>query len=191
MHFDADRGSVYFSITPVGWGTWNCFTSLLFAGISVVLYEGVPFFISPTYFWDLVDELKMTHVFIPTSIIDELQKRGYIPTKSHSLKSLKVLMSGGSVMKSQLYDFFYSNIEKDIAFTSVFGSTEFLGSCFVFDFTLPIYKGEIPAISLGVNVEVVDETADHGGGLMDGKFNKNIHSGGSSISDAELQSALR
>ncbi|GBN79003.1 Acetoacetyl-CoA synthetase [Araneus ventricosus] len=160
MHFDAHRGSVYFSMSPVGWATWNCFTSLLFAGISVVLYEGVPFFISPTYFWDLVDELKMTHVFIPASIIDELQKREYIPTKSHSLKSLKVLMSGGSVVKSQLYDFVYSSIKKDIAFTSVFGSTEFLGSCFVFDSTLPIYKGEIPAISLGVNVEVVDETGN-------------------------------
>ncbi|GBN25528.1 Acetoacetyl-CoA synthetase [Araneus ventricosus] len=158
MHFDAHRGSVYFSMSPVGWATWICSTSLLFAGISVVLYEGVPFFISPTYFWDLLDELKMTHVFIPASIIDELQKRGYTPTKSHSLKSLKVLKTGGSVVKLQLYDFFYSNIKKDIAFTSVYGSTEFLGSCFVFDSTLPIYKGEIPAVSLGVNVQVVDET---------------------------------
>ncbi|CAL1301884.1 unnamed protein product [Larinioides sclopetarius] len=121
MHLDAHRGSVYFSMSPVGWATWNCFTSLLFAGVSVVLYEGVPFFRSPTYFWDLVDELKMTHIFIPSSILNDLQNRGYIPTKNHSLKSLKLLMSGGSVVKSQLFDFVYSSIKKDMAFTSVFG----------------------------------------------------------------------
>ncbi|KAF8770344.1 Acetoacetyl-CoA synthetase like protein [Argiope bruennichi] len=67
-------------------------------------------------------------------------------------------MSGGSVVKSQLYDFVYSSIKKDVAFASVFGSTEFLGSCFVLESTLPIYKGEIPAISFGVNIEIVDET---------------------------------
>ncbi|GIY20709.1 acetoacetyl-CoA synthetase [Caerostris darwini] len=156
LHFDTGRDSVWLSSSPVGWVSWNCFAGLLFVGCTSVLLEGSPYFLSPTYFWDMLDEYEITHIFMATSIVDELQRLGYVP-KENSLRSLKVFMAGGSVVKPQNYDFVYEKVKKEVAFTSGFGCTEFMASCFVFDTTLAIYKGEINARSLGVAVEIVDE----------------------------------
>ncbi|CAL1295524.1 unnamed protein product [Larinioides sclopetarius] len=157
MHLDGAEGSVWFSSSPVGWVSWNCYASLLFFGATVVLFEGSPFLLSPTYFWDLIDAFKMTHLFIPTRVVDEYQKRGYVPTKNHSLESLRIFLLGGSVVKPQIYDFMYEKVKKNVLFASSFGSTETMGSCFLADVTLPVHKGEIPAFSLGVNAETVDD----------------------------------
>ncbi|XP_055952706.1 acetoacetyl-CoA synthetase-like [Argiope bruennichi] len=157
MHLDGGEDSVWFSSSPVGWVSWNCYACLLFFGARIVLFEGSAFFLSPTHFWDLIDEHKMTHLFIPTSVLDEYQKRGYIPTKNHSLDSLKVFLVGGTVAKPQIYDFVYEKVKKNVLFASSFGSTETIGSGFIADVTLPVHKGEIPAFSLGVSVETVDD----------------------------------
>ncbi|KAF8770347.1 Acetoacetyl-CoA synthetase like protein [Argiope bruennichi] len=157
MHLDGGEDSVWFSSSPVGWVSWNCYACLLFFGARTVLFEGSAFFLSPTHFWDLIDEHKMTHLFIPTSVLDEYQKRGYIPTKNHSLDSLKVFLVGGTVAKPQIYDFVYEKVKKNVLFASSFGSTETIGSGFIADVTLPVHKGEIPAFSLGVSVETVDD----------------------------------
>ncbi|GIY37686.1 acetoacetyl-CoA synthetase [Caerostris extrusa] len=62
----------------VGWVSWNCFAGLLFVGCTSVLLEGSPYFLSPTYFWDMLDEYEITHIFMATSIVDELQRLGYV-----------------------------------------------------------------------------------------------------------------
>ncbi|GFS35433.1 acetoacetyl-CoA synthetase [Nephila pilipes] len=80
LHFDTDRDSVWYSMSPVGWATWNCFSSLIFTGSTVLLFDGSPYFLTPTYFWDLIDEHNISHVFIPSSVVDELQKRNYVPS---------------------------------------------------------------------------------------------------------------
>ncbi|CAL1301880.1 unnamed protein product [Larinioides sclopetarius] len=156
LHFDTERDSISFTMSPAGWVSWNIVTSSLFFGPTLLLFEGSPYFLSPTFLWDLVDEYKITHMLIPTSILDEYQKRGYVPRKG-SLESLKVFMAAGSVVKPQIYDFVYEKIKKDFAFASTFGSTEMMANCFVLDTTLPIHKGEIPAFGLGVAAETLDD----------------------------------
>ncbi|GFR02888.1 acetoacetyl-CoA synthetase, partial [Trichonephila clavata] len=81
----------------------------------------------------------------------------FISAEKHSLDSLKVLCCGGSVVKSQLYEFVAEKVKKGIPFASAFGATEILGSSFVLESTLPVYKGEINARSLGVAIETVDD----------------------------------
>ncbi|GFT45233.1 acetoacetyl-CoA synthetase, partial [Nephila pilipes] len=78
----------------------------------------------------------------------------------HNLKSLKVLMAGGSVVKAQLYEFVPEKVKKGIPFASAFGATEILGSSFVLETTIPVYKGEIPARSLGVAIQTVDDNGN-------------------------------
>ncbi|GFW74740.1 acetoacetyl-CoA synthetase [Trichonephila clavipes] len=157
IHFDTDRDSVWYSTSPVGWVSWNIFSSIIFLGCTLFLFEGSPYFLTPTYFWDLIDEYKISHVFIASSVVEEFQKRNYVPTEKHSLESLKVFMAGGSVVKAQLYEFVAEKVKKGIPFASAFGATEIMGSSFVFESTLPVYKGEINARSLGVAIETVDD----------------------------------
>ncbi|GIY45099.1 acetoacetyl-CoA synthetase [Caerostris darwini] len=139
MHNDADRDrdSIWFSMSPVGWATWNCFSSLLSAGITLFLFEGVPYFLSPTYFWDMIDEYKISHVFIASSVIDEFERRRYVPTGKHKFEFLKVLFSGSSVVKPESFEFAYKEVKKDIPFASLFGATEFVGSAITFEASYP------------------------------------------------------
>ncbi|KAG8176263.1 hypothetical protein JTE90_016427 [Oedothorax gibbosus] len=160
LQIDTSRDSVFFSVSPVGWLTWNMSATLSFIGCTLVQYEGSPFFLSPTYFWDLVDEFKITHGFLPSSALDEFQKRGYVPTKKHSLSSMRVLISAGSIVKPQNFEFAYEKVKKDVHFAASYGCTEIMGLCLITDVSLPVYKGEIQVPALGSDVRVVDEQVE-------------------------------
>ncbi|KAG8174459.1 hypothetical protein JTE90_018796 [Oedothorax gibbosus] len=159
FHTDCTRESVWFSMSPVGWGTWCLCLTLHFIGHTMSIFEGVPYFINPKFFWNLVEEHRITHLYLPTGIADELKKRKYAPTKEN-LKYLKCMMAGGSVVKPELYDFLYKNLKKDIPFASSFGATEFLGSSMLIDTNLPIHRGEIPAIALASDIYTVNNKGD-------------------------------
>ncbi|GFS32849.1 acetoacetyl-CoA synthetase [Trichonephila inaurata madagascariensis] len=152
------REGTLLSISPVGWASWNIFTTFLFTGVKCILFEGVPYYLSPTYLWDLVDEFKLTELVSTPSVLDELEKRGYFPKEKHSLESLKVVICGSSVVKPNNYDFVYNKIKKEIMFGSAYGSTELMGSGLVFDRSLPIYRGEIACPSIGINLECLDDS---------------------------------
>ncbi|GFY52114.1 acetoacetyl-CoA synthetase, partial [Trichonephila inaurata madagascariensis] len=158
LHLNTSRGSVWLSVSPVGWVTWNMTTTLLSQGFTLLLFEGNPYFISRTYFWSLIDQFKVSNLFLPTSVMDEFQKRELVPTEKHHLNSLKVILLGGSVVKPQIYDFIYQKVKKDVWFCASYGSTELMGSCLILETTLPVHQGESNAVSLGDKVEILDET---------------------------------
>ncbi|GFS83208.1 acetoacetyl-CoA synthetase, partial [Nephila pilipes] len=161
IHGRPDINPSILSTSPVGWASWNMFATCLFSGVKLVVYEGVPFFLSRTYLWDLVDELKLTTLFVTPSILDEYEKRGFVPTEKHNLGSLQFFVSGASVVKPNNYDFVYNKIKKNIIFGSGYGCTESMGSCMTLDRTLPIYRGEISCPALGIDLECLDETGNH------------------------------
>ncbi|GBM46096.1 Acetoacetyl-CoA synthetase [Araneus ventricosus] len=157
LHLDTTKGCVWLSVSPVGWVTWNMTTTLLSLGFTLLLFEGVPYFISRTYFWDLIDEFRVTNLFLPTGVVDEFYKRQLVPTEKHNLGSLKVILAGGSVVKPQIYDFIYKRVKKNVMFCASYGSTELMGSCLILETTLPIHQGESNAVSLGDQLEILDE----------------------------------
>ncbi|KAG8176264.1 hypothetical protein JTE90_016428 [Oedothorax gibbosus] len=148
---------VRFSVAPVGWAAWIIIISLNFIGNTVVLYEGSPFLLSPTSCWDLVDEFKLTSLFLPSSTLDELQKRGYTPQKQHKLSTLKAIMVAGSPVKPQNYDFVREIFNKRVILTASYGCTEIMGGCINSIMTLPTRRGEIAASALGNAVQVVND----------------------------------
>ncbi|GFQ81090.1 acetoacetyl-CoA synthetase [Trichonephila clavata] len=158
LHLNTSRGSVWLSVSPVGWVTWNMTTTLLSQGFTLLLFEGNPYFITRTYFWSLIDQFKVSNLFLPTSVMDEFQKRELVPTEKHHLNSLKVILLGGSVVKPQIYDFIYQKVKKDVWFCASYGSTELMGSCLILETTLPVHQGESNAVSLGDKLEILDET---------------------------------
>ncbi|GIY27651.1 acetoacetyl-CoA synthetase [Caerostris darwini] len=158
LQLDCTRDNTWFSMSPVGWVSWNMCCALSFAGISLLLFEGVPYFLSPTYFWDIVEKHKITDLFLPANISDDLEKYGYLPRKEHTLKHLKNCTAGGSIVKPRAYDFFYNTIKKDILFGSTYGCTEIVGMCLFVDPTVPVYRGETPIPTLGMDIQCVDES---------------------------------
>ncbi|GIY36260.1 acetoacetyl-CoA synthetase [Caerostris darwini] len=157
INFDTSVDDTWLSSSPVGWVSWSIISSLHFFGEALVLFEGTPFLLSPTHIWDLIDKHKISHIFFPANVIDEYQKRGYAPTRDHDLSSLKLLLAGGSVVKPRNMDYM-NQILKDVSFAASYGCTELMGGCLVKEMSVPTYRGEINTPSLGVDVDVVDDS---------------------------------
>ncbi|GFY61331.1 acetoacetyl-CoA synthetase [Trichonephila inaurata madagascariensis] len=112
INFDGDRG----------WASWTINSTLFFLGHTLVLFEGSPYYLSPTHMWDLIQKHKISNIFFPSSVIDEFQKRGFVPTEKHDISSLKLVFAGGSVVKPASYDFI-KEILKGITFTASYGNS--------------------------------------------------------------------
>jgi len=73
--------------------------------------------------------------------------------KSHSLATLHTILSTGSPLKPQLFDYVYSNVKSDVVLGSVTGGTDII-ACFAGNnMSLPVFRGEIQSLHLGCMVE--------------------------------------
>lgn len=63
----------------VGWNLWNLGVNYFALGGTLLVYDGLPTFLSKTYFWDTMDRYKVAFAFLPTSIIDTLEKEDMVP----------------------------------------------------------------------------------------------------------------
>ncbi len=75
------------------------------------------------------------------------------PVESHRLSSLHTILSTGSPLKPESYDYVYSCIKKDVLLGSISGGTDII-SCFAGQNpTTPVYRGEIQGRNLAMAVE--------------------------------------
>jgi acetoacetyl-CoA synthetase len=104
--------------------------------------------------FDLVDEQKITVFGTGARTISAWQKAALKPRESHSLKSLKTLLSTGSPLAPESFDYVYSDIKTDLCLSSIIGGTDIV-SCFAPGCPiLPVYRGEIQCLGLGMAVEI-------------------------------------
>jgi len=119
-----------------------------------VLYEGSPFHPGPEAMFDLIDEQEISVFGTGAKAISAWQKAGLKPRESHSLKSLETLLSTGSPLAPESFDYVYTDIKEDVCLSSIAGGTDIV-SCFALGCpALPVYRGEIQCLGLGMAVEI-------------------------------------
>jgi acetoacetyl-CoA synthetase len=70
---------------------------------------------------------------------------------------LKAILSTGSPLAPQSFDYVYSAVKKDVRLSSISGGTDII-SCFALGNPIaPVFRGEIQARGLGMKVEVFDD----------------------------------
>ena len=157
LHADVRPGDRLFYFTTCGWMMWNWLVSGLASGATILLYEGLPAHPDANILFDFADAEKMTHFGTSAKWIDAISKAGLKPADSHSLGSLRAMLSTGSPLSPQGFDYVYENIKRDIQLASICGGTDII-SCFILGVpTLPVRRGEIQGPGLGMQVEVFDE----------------------------------
>ena len=157
LHTDLKPNDRIFYATTLGWMMWNWLATTLAAGATVVLYDGAPFHPGPEALFNFVDEAGMTHFGTSAKYIDAIKKSGLVPAKSHSLNSLRAMMSTGSPLVPESFEFVYAAIKADLSLVSMSGGTDIV-SCFVLgNPTAPVWSGEIQALGLGMDVAVFDD----------------------------------
>ena len=136
---------------------WNWLASGLSTGCPIVLFEGSPFFPNPHVLIDLIDQLKITVFGTSAKYIDALKNAGIQPSRTHSLNSLRAILSTGSPLVPEAFDYVYSAFKNDLMLSSISGGTDIV-SCFVLGCPIrPVRRGEIQCRGLGLPIEVFDD----------------------------------
>jgi len=154
LHVDLKREDRIFYQTTCGWMMWNWLVSALASGSTVILYDGAPFLKKAKVLWDMVESEKVTIFGTNPKYLTALEKQNLTPNKSHDLSSLRTVLSTGSPLAPENYDYVYKHISADINLSSISGGTDILGCFALGSPTLPVYRGELQCRSLGLKVEV-------------------------------------
>jgi acetoacetyl-CoA synthetase len=157
LHTDVRAGDKLFFYTTCGWMMWNWLVSGLAAGATVVLYDGAPTHPGPEALWQLAASEGFTQMGVSPRYLAALEKSGYAPHKHHKLPSLRTLLSTGSPLAPEQFDYVYREIKADLQLASISGGTDII-SCFALgDPQLPVYRGELQCRGLGMAVDVLDD----------------------------------
>jgi acetoacetyl-CoA synthetase len=160
LQFDLRPGDRFFFYCTTNWVVWN----LLFAGIcaeaSVLLYDGSPFERGGKILFDYAADERCTHFGTSAKFIDAIEKRGLAPAETHDLSALRMILSTGSPLVPESYDYVYSSIKHDVCLSSISGGTDIMSAFADANAVLPVYRGELQCRSLGMAVEVFDEAGN-------------------------------
>ena len=157
LHSDVKPGDRLFYFTTLGWMMWNWLASGLASGATLLLYDGSPFVERGRLLFDFAEATGMTHFGTSAKFIDAIAKAGLKPRQTHRLEKLRAVLSTGSPLLPEGFDYVYANIKDDLCLSSISGGTDIV-SCFVLGNPAgPVWRGEIQAKGLGMAVEVFNE----------------------------------
>ncbi|MEA3286124.1 MAG: acetoacetate--CoA ligase, partial [Candidatus Marinimicrobia bacterium] len=158
LHCDLKREDTIFYFTTCGWMMWNWLVSSLAVGATLVLYDGNPFYPNPDALWKMADDLDVSVFGTSAKYLDALEAAGSKPGKQFELTELRAVLSTGSPLSEESFDFVYREIKTDLLLASISGGTDIV-SCFVLgNPVLPVYRGELQCRGLGMQVEAFDDS---------------------------------
>lgn len=156
LHCDLRRDDRLFFFTTCGWMMWNWLVSGLASGATLVLYDGSPTHPDIAQLWRMAEEEHVSVFGTSPKYLAALAKSDYRPRERVALPALRTVLSTGSPLAPEQFEFVYRDIKPDVHLASISGGTDIL-SCFCLGVpTLPVYAGEIQRAGLGMAVDVVD-----------------------------------
>ncbi|MBN9227391.1 MULTISPECIES: acetoacetate--CoA ligase [Legionella] len=157
LHTDlCDKDNLCF-YTTCGWMMWNWTVSALALGVTLTLYEGSPTYPESNRLFKIIEEEHVTVFGTSAKFISSIEKAGVKPKDEFDLSHLRCILSTGSPLLPKNYDYVYEQIKADVQLSSISGGTDII-SCFALgNPILPIYRGELQCLGLGMAVDVFDE----------------------------------
>ncbi|MFI4954936.1 MAG: acetoacetate--CoA ligase [Gammaproteobacteria bacterium] len=157
LHTDIKREDRFLFYTTCGWMMWNWMVSGLALGTTLVLYEGAPIFPRPNCLLQLIEQYNITVFGASAAYFSALAA---LNVRAENLPSLKTILSTGSPLLPEQFDYIYANIKEDVCLSSISGGTDII-SCFVLgNPTLPVYRGQCQCRGLGMAVQIVNDQGE-------------------------------
>jgi acetoacetyl-CoA synthetase len=157
LQFDVRPGDRFFYFCTTNWVIWNLLFLGLAAEASVMLYDGSPFARNGKVLFDYAERERCTHFGTSAKFVDACAKRGLRPRDTHELAALRMVISTGSPLAPESFDYVYDAWKSDVCLASISGGTDIMGAFADASPVLPVYRGELQCRSLGMAVEVFDE----------------------------------
>jgi acetoacetyl-CoA synthetase len=140
--------------TTCGWMMWNWLLFTLGTGSSIVLYDGSPAYPKIDRLFDVAAKHGVTALGFSAKYADSLRKAEIDLKNKHDLSKIRLIMSTGSVLAPESFDYLYEATKPDIHLVSLSGGTDICG-CFIMGVpTLPVRRGEIQGPCLGFAMSV-------------------------------------
>ena len=156
LHTDLRREDRIFYFTSCGWMMWNWLVSALAAGATVVLYDGSPFYLTGATLFELAERERISVFGTSAKFLAAAEKAGVEPARSRDLSSLRTVLSTGSPLSEEGFQYVYRDIKSDVCLSSISGGTDII-SCFGLGNPMgPVYAGELQCRGLGMKVEAYD-----------------------------------
>jgi acetoacetyl-CoA synthetase len=146
-----------FFFTTCGWMMWNWLATALAAEATILLYDGSPFYPAPTILFDYMDAERANHMGVGAKFIDAIAKQGVRPIDTHDLSSIRAILSTGSPLAPEGFDYIYENVKSDVRLSSVAGGTDLIGCLVGANPNGPVWRGEIQGPCLGMAIDVFDD----------------------------------
>ena len=160
LQFGVRPGDRFFFHSTTNWVIWNLLIGSLCAEPTVMLYDGSPLERGGRILFDYADKERFTHFGCSAKFIDGLEKRGLALAETHDFSALRVILSTGSPLVPESYDYVYASIKRDVCLASISGGTDIMAAFADANPVLPVYRGELQCRSLGIAVEVFDEAGN-------------------------------
>ncbi|MDP9405296.1 MAG: acetoacetate--CoA ligase [Actinomycetota bacterium] len=156
LHADLRPGDTVIWFTTCGWMMWNWLVSALASEATVVLYDGSPTFPGPETLWELAERTGVTHFGTSPKFLAACAKAGLRPRDVADLGAVRAVLSTGSPLNPDQFDWVYDAVAEDVQLASVSGGTDLIG-CFAGGAPiLPVRRGELQCRALGMAVEAWD-----------------------------------
>jgi acetoacetyl-CoA synthetase len=157
FHCDTRPGDRVFYFTTCGWMMWNWLVGGLACEETLVLFDGSPFHPKPDVLWDMAAAERVNVFGTSAKYVDACKKAELRPKDTHDLGDLRAILSTGSPLVPESFDYVYEAIKTDVQLSSISGGTDIV-SCFVLgDPAGPVRRGEIQTRGLGLAVDVWDD----------------------------------
>ncbi len=156
LHTDLTRDDNIFYYTTCGWMMWNWLVSSLAVGATIMLYDGNPFYPDPYALFEFAKEKEMTVFGTSAKYIASIEGAG-VKLEEGALPSVRAMLSTGSPLSIESFEYVYRDIKKDLILSSIAGGTDIV-SCFTLgNPILPVYAGELQCRGLGMDIAALDD----------------------------------
>jgi acetoacetyl-CoA synthetase len=160
LHTGVVDGDRLFYFTTCGWMMWNWLVCGLGCGATLILFDGAPFYNEGRVLWEIAERERISIFGTSAKYLSALQNTVVRPKRDFSLPALRAVLSTGSPLAPESFDFVYDAIAGDLQLSSISGGTDIL-SCFALgNPVLPVRRGELQCKGLGMAVEIYDENGN-------------------------------
>jgi acetoacetyl-CoA synthetase len=157
LHSDVHEGDRIFYFSTTGWVMWNWLISGLATGATCLLYDGSPFAERGRILWDFAEAENCTLFGTSAKYIDASKKAGVVPRRTHQLPALRSILTTGSPLLPESFDYVYQCVKSDVHLASISGGTDIMACFALGNPTLPVYRGELQCRGLGMATDVFDD----------------------------------
>lgn len=113
--FDLKGGEVFWCTADPGWITGHSYIIYgpLLAGITTLMYEGVPDMPKPDRIWRLIEKYKVNILYTAPTLIRAMMKYGVSWPAKHKMTSLRLLGSVGEPINPEAWRWYYKYVGKN------------------------------------------------------------------------------